>query len=160
VKAARKKRPRTHEEREDEILLRLIERAEAARARAYAPYSKYAVGAAIECASGAVFAGCNVENSSFAATLCAERNAIAQMVAAGERGPIACAVVTGGRHPGSPCGICRQVLFEFAEDLPIALVSVGTAKSGRNGGRGVRRDTRLAELLPQGFRLRAGLRTE
>jgi cytidine deaminase len=140
----KKVKPRARER--EAMLSRLIEVAKVARSRAYAPYSRYAVGAAIECASGAVFAGCNVENASYGATLCAERNAIAQMVAAGERDPIACAVVTGGSVPGSPCGICRQVLFEFADDMPIALVSVA--------GKVRRRDTTLATLLPLGFRLR------
>jgi cytidine deaminase len=133
-----------------ERLERLVELASAARERAYAPYSRYAVGAAIECASGAVFVGCNVENASYGATLCAERNAIAQMVAAGERDPVACAVVTGGVSPGSPCGICRQVLFEFADDMPIALV----ARAAKGARKRTRRDTTLAALLPLGFRFR------
>jgi cytidine deaminase len=124
----------------------LIDAASAARARAYAPYSRYAVGAAIETASGNVFAGCNVENASYGACLCAERNAVAQMVAAGESSLVACAVVTGGPTPGAPCGICRQVLSEFAKDLPIVLV----AESPR--GR-TRKHTTLASLLPLAFRL-------
>jgi cytidine deaminase len=135
-------------------LRRLIEVAIAARGHAYAPYSRYRVGAAIECASGAVFAGCNVENSSFGATLCAERSAIAQMVLAGERHPVLCAVVTGGKVPGSPCGICRQVLYEFTDDMPIVLVAVPSVPT--KGSRGVskltRHDTTLAALLPLGFR--------
>jgi cytidine deaminase len=125
---------------------RLIEVAAEVRERAYAPYSSYAVGAAIESSSGRIFAGCNVENSSYGATICAERSAIAQMVAAGERRPVACAVVTGGASPGSPCGICRQVLYELADDMPIALVAVGARKRTRH-------DTTLAALLPRGFRL-------
>jgi len=137
-----------------ESLLRLIELALAARERAYAPYSRYRVGAAIECASGKVFTGCNVENSSYGATLCAERNAVAQMVAAGERHPVLCAVATGGKVPGSPCGICRQVLYEFADDMPIALVAV-TSGSGKP----TRHDTTLAALLPFGFRLERGRRS-
>jgi cytidine deaminase len=130
-------------------LERLVEAARAARTRAYAPYSRYAVGAAIECASGAVFAGCNVENASYGASLCAERNAIAQMIAAGESAPIACAVVAGGTSPVSPCGICRQVLFEFADDMPIALVAEGA----RSRTLRTRHDTTLAALLPLAFRL-------
>jgi len=121
----------------------LIAAASAVRKRAYAPYSKYFVGAAIATRSGKIFTGCNVENASFGATLCAERNAVAQMIAAGERHPVACAVVTAGPRAGSPCGICRQVLWEFASDMPIALV----AHNGR------RRDTTLVKLLPDGFRL-------
>jgi cytidine deaminase len=133
----------------NDSLERLVEAARIARARAYAPYSRYAVGAAIECASGAVFAGCNVENASYGATLCAERNAVAQMVAAGERDPVACAVVAGGTSPVSPCGICRQVLFEFADDMPIVLVADGARK-----GASRKRNTTLATLLPLAFRLR------
>src|SRR5580704_7351856 len=93
-----------------DLMSELIEAARRVRAHAHAPYSKYRVGAAIATRSGRVFVGCNVENASYGATLCAERNAIAQMVAAGQKDPIACAVVTAGPRPGSPCGICRQVL--------------------------------------------------
>jgi cytidine deaminase len=121
----------------------LIAAAREARKRAYAPYSSYFVGAAIATRSGRIFTGCNVENATFGATICAERGAVAQMIAAGDREPIACAVVTGGPRAGSPCGICRQVLWEFARDMPIALVTVS----------GKRRDTTLARLLPDGFRL-------
>lgn len=128
-------------------MAQLIEAARAVRKRAYAPYSKYFVGAAIATDSGRIFTGCNFENASFGATICAERNAIGQMIAAGERHPVACAVVTAGPRGGSPCGICRQVLWEFASDMPIALVG--------EGPRGVsRRDTSLKKLLPDGFRLK------
>jgi cytidine deaminase len=137
---------------EVEGLERLIEVARATRANAYAPYSRYAVGAAIECASGAVFAGCNVENASYGATLCAERNAVGKMVSAGESGPVACAIVTGGASPAGPCGICRQVLFEFADDMLVVLVSTG----GNGLGPRTRHDTTLAALLPRGFRIRKG----
>jgi cytidine deaminase len=129
----------------------LIEAAIAVRTKAYAPYSRYAVGAAISSASGRVYVGCNVENSSYGATICAERGAIAQMVAAGERTPVACAVATGGSSPGTPCGICRQVLYELADDMPIALVAVGKRKRTRH-------DTTLAALLPNGFRLKGSRR--
>jgi cytidine deaminase len=125
---------------------RLIDAARAARKYGYAPYSGYRVGAAVLTQSGKVFSGCNVENASYGATVCAERNAIAQMIVAGESDPVACAVVTEGRKPGSPCGICRQVLAEFALDMPIALV-------GESGGKRRREDTTLAALLPHAFRL-------
>jgi len=141
--------PRTRDDsarRNRARLERLVDAASAARTRAYAPYSRYSVGAAIETASGKVFAGCNVENASYGACLCAERSAIAQMVAAGESSPVACAVVTGGRSPGAPCGICRQVLSEFAEDLPVVLVAEGPRGQAR-------RNTTLASLLPLAFRL-------
>jgi cytidine deaminase len=130
----------------DEQRERLIEVAVAVRANAYAPYSKFRVGAALYTESGKIFSGCNVENSTYGATICAERAAVTSMVAAGEKKPVACIVVTGGEKPASPCGICRQVLFEFSEDLEIWLV--GETQSGQ-----VRTCTRLGALLPDGFRL-------
>ena len=125
----------------------LVQEAKAVRERAYAPYSKYHVGAAILTKRGSVFVGCNVENATFGATICAERGAIMQMVAHGETDPIACAVVT--RDGGSPCGICRQVLSEFARDMPIVLVDLasGDDESGKV--------VQLADLLPLAFRLKA-----
>lgn len=126
---------------------RLFAAAEAVRESAYAPYSKYRVGAAILTKSGAVFTGCNFENASYPAGICAERCAVAQMIAAGEREPTACVIVTEGDTPAAPCGICRQVLVEFARDMPIALVGL------RHGKKSVRRDHRLVELLPEAFEL-------
>ena len=128
---------------------RMIDAARVARDRAHAPYSRYHVGAAVLTRSGRIFAGCNVENATYGATVCAERNAIGAMVAAGEREPVACVVVTAGPTPGTPCGICRQVLSEFAVDMPITLVALDAA------GRTVARSQeRLAGLLPKAFRLR------
>lgn len=114
------------------------------RRAAHAPYSGYQVGAALVTASGRVFAGCNVENASYGLCLCAERNAIGQMIAAGESHPIAIVVATRGPKPGTPCGSCRQVLAEFAEDLPIRLIVEGAPASTRT--------TSLAALLPEAFR--------
>ncbi len=116
-------------------------------ARAYAPYSKFPVGAAALVDDGRVVVGCNVENASYGATICAERGAIMQMVAAGETDPIACAVVT--RDGGSPCGICRQVLSEFAVDMPIVLVDLASSE-GESG-----KVVQLADLLPLAFRLKS-----
>lgn len=116
------------------------------RERAYAPYSSYKVGAAIATASGKFYVGCNVENASYGGTVCAERGAIMQMIAAGEREPIALVVTTEGDEPASPCGFCRQVLSEFAIDMPILLVGV----SGKNIVS--KRRTKLAKLLPMAFR--------
>ena len=79
-----------------DILARLVTAARAAREKAYAPYSKYKVGAAILTRNGSIFTGTNVENATYGATICAERSAVAQMISAGEREPIACAVATGG----------------------------------------------------------------
>lgn len=128
------------------LLDELVQRAKAVRENAHAPYSRYRVGAALATKSGRIFEGCNVENASFGATICAERGAVMQMVAAGERDPVACAVVTG--DGGSPCGICRQVLSEFANDMAVVLVGVD-AKDGETG-----HVVQLADLLPLAFELR------
>jgi cytidine deaminase len=121
-----------------------------ARARAYAPYSGYRVGAALVTGQGSVYAGCNVENASFGATLCAERSAVAAMIAAGERDPIFCVVVTSGPKPAPPCGICRQVLAEFEYEMRFLLIAEDGA------GRITRRaSARLSALLPHAFRLKA-----
>ncbi len=127
----------------------LVARATEIRENAYAPYSKYQVGAAIATKSGRVYAGCNVENSTFGASICAERNAVVQMVAAGDREIVAVAVVTGDEG-ASPCGICRQVLAEFAaDDVPVVMVGLG-AEGGEAG-----RVVALGDLLPLAFRLEA-----
>src|SRR5882672_11042292 len=103
----------------------LTDAASRARAAAYAPYSNYQVGAALLSGDGRIFAGCNVENASYGLALCAERSAVAQLIATGQRTIIALVVVTAGPEPGSPCGLCRQTLSEFAADLPIGLAVVG-----------------------------------
>lgn len=112
------------------------------RLRAHAPYSGYRVGAVVLCESGRVFAGCNVENASYGLSICAERSAVLQMVAVGDREPVALVVVTEGPRIGTPCGACRQTLAEFALDLPIRLCTDD----------GARRDTTLERLLPDAFR--------
>lgn len=127
---------------------RLIVAAQRARAGAYAPYSGFSVGASLLTKSGRVFAGCNVENATFGATLCAERSAVAAMVTAGHKAPVAVAVVSSAPRPIAPCGICRQVLVEFAPDMDLILASVDER------GRVTSQDTvRLAALLPRAFRL-------
>jgi cytidine deaminase len=97
----------------------LIEQARAARDKAYAPYSKFPVGAALLTATGCVFTGCNVENLSFGLTICAERNAVFAAVAAGERRFTKIAIVADSKTPVSPCGACRQVLAEFGLELDV-----------------------------------------
>ncbi len=122
----------------------LIGAAVAARRQAYAPYSGFRVGAAIETASGDLFTGCNVENASYGLTICAERVAVCAAVAAGHREFVGCAVVTTGG--AMPCGACRQFLAEFGEWLPVLIID---AESGE-----VVDETDVAELLPGRFRLR------
>lgn len=119
---------------------RLVEAAKATRERAYAPYSRFHVGAAVLAEDGRVFVGCNVENSSFGLTVCAERNAVAAAVAAGAR-PVAVAVVGDTDHL-PPCGACRQVLAEFLADMPVIL----GAPDGTTW-----RITSLGALLPSQF---------
>ncbi len=122
------------------LLAELARVATLAQAAAYAPYSGYAVGAAVLGADGRVFTGCNVENAAYGSTVCAERVAVWTAVAAGARGLIALAVVTP--NGGTPCGACRQVLAEFgAPDLVIAVAAPGGA---------ITRYT-LGELLPHAW---------
>ena len=118
----------------------LIRRASEARGHAYAPYSKFRVGAAVLAEDGSVFTGCNVENASYGLTVCAERTAIFAAVAAGHRRIVETAVVTPSR--GAPCGACRQVLLEFGgKDLLVHLASP----------EGETRTRRLEQLLPESF---------
>jgi cytidine deaminase len=125
----------------------LVAAAKRVRARAYAPYSRFAVGAAVLDERGRVHSGCNVENASYGLTVCAERNAIAVAIAAGAHRIIAVAVVTASSPPSAPCGACRQVMAEVAGDeTPILLAPAkGQATTLR---------CRLGDLLPRAFRLK------
>ncbi|MGB7540128.1 MAG: cytidine deaminase [Anaerolineales bacterium] len=118
----------------------LVEAARAARGNAYAPYSKYPVGAAIEAAAGKIYTGANVENASYPVGLCAERVALFSAAAAGERGFRAIAVVT--KDGASPCGACRQALAEFGLNLEVIMAD----ETGR-----ICQDTTLDKLLPSAF---------
>jgi cytidine deaminase len=101
----------------------LVDAALGARKRAYAPYSRFLVGAALLTVDGVVVVGCNVENASYGLCICAERTAIATAVALGHVGVRAIAVATGSSPPSPPCGMCRQVLAEFASDVAIILIN-------------------------------------
>jgi cytidine deaminase len=120
---------------------RLIDAAKAALARAYAPYSKFRVGAALETTDGTVVSGCNVENASFGAVICAERAAVAAAVTQGHRAFRRLALTSDAPDPVAPCGLCRQVLAEFGLDLEI--ISLGAT-----GGLVI---FRLRDLLPHAF---------
>ncbi len=124
----------------DEMRSRLIESALGARRWAYAPYSGYAVGAALLSTSGRIYDGVNVENAAYPTSMCAERTAVFKAVSDGEREFEAIAVATS--NGGSPCGSCRQVLAEFGLDILVLLVD----DQGR-----VRLEATVADLLPGAF---------
>jgi cytidine deaminase len=119
----------------------LIAAALDARALAYVPYSHFAVGAAVLTASGRIFSGGNIENAAYPMTVCAERVALFSAYASGERTISALAVVTPTNAVASPCGACRQVIFELAPHARIILLNLA----------GAVRLTSPAELLPHGF---------
>ncbi len=98
---------------------KLVKAAIEAREKAYCPYSKFKVGAAVECSSGKIYGGCNVENSSYGMTICAERVAITKAVSEGEKEIKRLAVATNDKNISFPCGACRQVLLEFGKDAEV-----------------------------------------
>lgn len=125
---------------DDELKARLIGAAKAARENAYAPYSRFRVGAALLTDDGFIYTGCNIENSSYPATVCAERVAMFKAISEGKTAFRAMAVSCDSLLPCSPCGVCRQVMVEFAPDMCVLMVgseSVLVRKAG--------------ELLPFGF---------
>ncbi|MDP7974941.1 MAG: cytidine deaminase [TACK group archaeon] len=122
---------------EDEILL---ETAKKAAMKAYAPYSKFKVGAALMASDGSIYTGCNVENSSYGLSMCAERVALFKAVSEGKREFLAIAVMSDS-GPVTPCGACRQVLFEFSPNIRV--LTEGQEHS-------------LSELLPHAFSLQDG----
>ncbi len=118
----------------------LTQAAREAQSHAYAPYSSFRVGAALEAVDGRVFTGCNVESASYGLTICAERAAVAFAVAQGARTFRQIVIVSDSEPPASPCGACRQVLAEFGMDLEVRAV-----------GRASTLQWRLADLLPAAF---------
>src|SRR5208337_1176715 len=121
----------------------LVDAALSARQMAYAPYSKFLVGAAVLTESGTIYVGCNIENASYGLTICAERVALASAVAAGNRAVAAMAVATVGG--ATPCGACRQFAAEFRRDMPTLLVDADHPDRIL--------ETNLAILLPSQFHL-------
>jgi len=123
----------------------LIAAAREAMKRAYAPYSRFPVGAALLAKDGTVFAGCNIENASYGLCICAERTALFKAYSDGVTEFAALAVIADTEKPVSPCGACRQVMFELCpEDMPVLLANLA----------GERLETTVGELLPRGFKLK------
>lgn len=121
-------------------LIELVAAATQAAKRSYSPYSGFPVGAAVMTAGGKVFSGTNVENASYGATMCAERVAVFKAVSEGEKEITALAVYTDAADYAFPCGMCLQVLSEFASDIPVLVAGAGGVKSFT-----------LNELLPHRF---------
>lgn len=119
----------------------LIDAAVRAREHAYAPYSRFAVGAALLTEDGSIITGANVENRSYGLTICAERSAVACAVSAGHRRFAALVVIADLAPPAPPCGMCRETLAELAPELPVLLVNL----------EGERRETSLEALFPDRF---------
>lgn len=120
---------------------KLLESASRARKKAYAPYSHFSVGAALLTEDGEIYDGCNVENLSYGLTICAERVAVFSAIAAGSRNFTGLSLVADTPEPITPCGACRQVLYEFSPDLWV--ISTNLA--------GQQKMYRLRELLPDAF---------
>lgn len=129
---------------EDVLLRKLFLAALAVRQRAYAPYSNFAVGAALLGSDGKIYAGCNVENASFPAGLCAERVAVGQAISRGCTRVEALVLVTGADPPAPPCGLCLQTLAEFSDPTTPILLANPEGDSRRS---------ELGALLPRGFSL-------
>ena len=119
----------------------LMSKAKQASLNAYVPYSRFAVGAAIECTDGTVFTGCNVENAALGSTICAERTACCKAVSEGHRDFDTIVIAGRSEDYCVPCGTCRQVMMEFAPDLTVICLN----------GKGESKRFALKELLPYGF---------
>ena len=119
----------------------LMDMAKKAAEYAYVPYSKFPVGAALECSDGTIFTGCNVENAAYGATICAERTAMVKAVSEGHRDFDTIVIAGRSEDHCVPCGTCRQVMMEFAPDLTVICLN----------GKGESKRFALKELLPYGF---------
>jgi cytidine deaminase len=119
----------------------LIEAARRARERAFAPYSNFKVGAALQTKDGKIYSGCNVESASYGLTVCAERVAIWKAVSEGEKEFAAIAVVVDTQELTPPCGACRQIIWEFCGDVPVILSNL----------KGETETLKMSELLPRAF---------
>ena len=124
----------------DPAVQHLLQVAIAVTKHAYIPYSNYPVGAALRAVDGTVYSGCNIENAAYPATICAERTALVKAVSEGQRSFDLLVVVT--KNAGSPCGTCRQMLYEFSPHLRVILADLAG---------NVASDTTLSALLPDGF---------
>lgn len=122
----------------------LMQKAKEVSKNAYAKYSNFAVGACVLADSGKTYCGCNMENSSYGLTICAERNAIASAIANGETSFLAIAIYSPNQEKCFPCGACRQVIFEFQNDKEIEII---TESDGNI------QITKINNLLPEGFKL-------
>jgi cytidine deaminase len=119
----------------------LIEAARQVRERAYAPYSNFKVGAAVRAKSGKIYTGCNVESASYGLTVCAERVAVWKAVSEGEKEFTEIAVVADTEELTPPCGVCRQIIWEFGGDIPITFSNLN----------GKKETVKMSELLPRAF---------
>ena len=120
---------------------KLIGEAEQARKKAYTPYSKFKVGAAILTSEGRIFSGCNIENASFGLTICAERVAVFKAISEGFKKFEAIAIIADTLRPCYPCGACRQVILEFGEDITLIMANL----------KGDIKINKIKELLPEAF---------
>lgn len=120
---------------------KLLKEAEKARKKAYTPYSKFKVGAAVLTSDGKIFTGCNIENASFGLTVCAERVAILKAISEGSYKFEAIAIIGDTNRPCSPCGACRQVISEFGKDIKIVMSNL----------KGEVKIKKISELLPEAF---------
>ncbi len=119
----------------------LINKAKNAREHSYSPYSRFKVGAALKTKNGMVFTGCNIENSSYSLSICAEREAIFKAISAGEKDLDTIAVVTDSDKLTTPCGACRQVMWEFSKDMTVVVANL----------KGEKKEFKIKELLAHPF---------